>query len=97
MAGGQALQTPCREIHEFNPVTASINQALMQIKDEGMLTFPGKQKGIPNKRSRDKYCRFHRDHGHNTVDSYDLKQQIETLIRQGKLQRFVNKERVDPP
>ena len=59
--------------------------------------FPSKLKGDPSKRPRDKYCRFHCDHGHNTANCYDLKQQIEALIRQGKLQRFVNKERADPP
>ena len=69
----------------------------MQIKDEEVLTFPGKLKSDPNKRSRDKYCRFHRDHGHDTIDCYDLKQQIEALIRQGKLQKFVSKEKTDPP
>ena len=69
----------------------------MQIKDEGALTFPGKLKSDPNKRSRDKYCRFHRDHGYDTADCYDLKQQIEALIRQRKLQKFVSKERTDPP
>ena len=69
----------------------------MQIKDEGVLTFPGKLKGDPNKRSRAKYCRFHRDHGHDRVDCYNLKQQIEALIKQGKLQRFVSRERIDPP
>ena len=78
-------------------MTAPIDQVLMQIKDEEVLTFPGKLKGDPNKRSKDKYCRFHRDHGHDTADCYDLKQQIEALIRQGKLQRFVSKEKVDPP
>ena len=70
---------------------------MMQIKDEGALTFPGKLKGDPNKRPRDKYCRFHRDYGHDTANCYDLKQQIEALIRQGKLQRFVSRERTDPP
>ena len=69
----------------------------MQIKVEGALTFLGKLKGDPRKRSRDKYCRFHRDHGHDTSDCYDLKQQIEALIRQGKLQRFIDKERKDRP
>ena len=69
----------------------------MQIKEEEALTFPGKLKGDPHKRSRDRYCRFHHDHGHDTFDYYDLKQQIEALIRQGKLQRFVSKERTDPP
>ena len=77
----------------FTPLTTLIDQVLMQIKDEGALTFPGKLKGDPNKRSRDKYCCFHRDHGHDTADCYDLKQQIEALIRQGKLQKFVSRER----
>ena len=54
-------------------------------------------KGDPNKRPRDKYCRFHRDHGHDTANCYDLKQQIEALIRQGKLQKFVSRERTDTP
>ena len=31
------------------------------------------------------------------ADCYDLKQQIEVLIKQGKLQRFVRKERTDQP
>jgi len=69
----------------------------MQIKDEEALTYSGKLKGDPNKQSRDKYCRFHRDHGYDTADCYDLKQHIEAFIKQGKLQKFVRKERADPP
>ena len=69
----------------------------MQIKDEEALTYPEKLKGDPNRHSKDKYCRFHRDHSHDTTDCYDLKQQIETLIKQGKLQRFFRKERTDQP
>ena len=88
---------PTRKFTNFTPLTASIDQVLMQIKDEGALTFPNKLKGDPNKRPRDKYCRFHRDHGHDTANCYDLKQQIEALIRQGKLQRFASEERTDPP
>ena len=64
----------------------------MQIKDERALTFPSKLKGDPSKRSRDKYCHFHRDHDHDTSECYDLKQHIEALIRQGKLQKFVSKK-----
>ena len=56
----------------FTPLTTLIDQVLMQIKDEGALTFPGKLKSDPNKRSRDKYCRFHHNHGHDTADCYDL-------------------------
>ncbi|XP_050257760.1 uncharacterized protein LOC126702931 [Quercus robur] len=81
----------------FTPLIALIDQVLMQIKDERALTFLGKLNENPNKRFRDKYYRFHRDHGHDTTDCYNLKQQIEALIRQGRLQRFVSKERADPP
>ena len=79
----------------FTPLNAPLDQVLMQIKDEGTLMFPRKLKSDPTKRSRNKYCRFHHDHGHDTADCYDLKQQIEALIREGKLQKFVNKERTD--
>ena len=88
---------PIRKFTSFTPLTAPINQVLMQIKDEKALKFLGKLKRDPSKRSRDKYCRFHRGHGHDTADCYDRKQQIEALIRQGKLQRFVSKGRTDPP
>ena len=57
----------------FTPLNAPLDQVLMQIKDKGTLTFPGKLKSDPTKRSRNKYCRFHRDHGHDTTDCYDLK------------------------
>ena len=52
----------------FTPLNAPLDQILMQIKDEGALTFPGKLKSDPTKRLRNKYCRFHRDHDHDTVD-----------------------------
>ena len=72
--GGQALQDPIGKFTSFTPLTAPIDQVLMQIKDKEALIFPGKLKGDPNKRSRDKYYRFHGDHGHDTTDCYDLKQ-----------------------
>ena len=52
-------------------------------------------KGDPNKRNQNKYYRFHRDHGHDTDDCFDLKQQIENLIRQGKLRNFLGRDSKD--
>ena len=52
-------------------------------------------KGGPNKRNQNKYCRFHRDHGHDTNECFDLKQQIENLIRQGKLRNFLRRDYKD--
>ena len=88
---------PTGRFTSFTPLNTPTDQVLMQIKDEEALTFPGKLKGDPNKRSRDKYCHFHHDHGHDTSECYDLKQQIEALIRQGKLQRFIDKEGTELP
>ncbi|XP_058099682.1 uncharacterized protein LOC131244032 [Magnolia sinica] len=42
---------------------------------------------------RRKYCRFHRDHSHNTSDCVDLKDEIETLIRKGHLSRYKKEDR----
>ena len=36
-------------LSRFTPLTTPIDQVLMQIKDEGALTFPRKLKGDPNK------------------------------------------------
>ena len=66
-------KSPNRKFTSFNPLAAPIDQVLMQIKNEGALMFLGKLKGDPSKRSRDKYYRFHRDHGYDTADCYDLK------------------------
>lgn len=88
---------PTRRFANFSPLNIPIDQVLMQNKDEGTLTLSGKLKGDLSKRSRDKYYCFHRDHGHDTFECYNLKLQIEALIRQGKLQRFIEKEKTDPP
>ena len=44
-------------------------------------------------------CRFHRGYGHDTYECYDLKQQIEVLIKLGMLKNFIGQERKDerPP
>ena len=52
-------------------------------------------KGDPNKRNRNKYCRFHRDHGHDMDECFDLKQRKENLIRQGKLRNFLGRDYKD--
>ena len=80
---------PSAQNQQYTPLNVPLEQVLMQIKDDPSLKWPEKMKGDPNKRSRNKYCRFHRDHGHDTDECFDLKQQIENLIRQGKLRNFL--------
>ena len=72
-----------------------LEQVHMQIKDDPSLKWSEKMKGDPNKHNRNKYCRFHKDHGHDTNEYFDLKQQIENLIRQGKLRNFLGRDHKD--
>ena len=80
-----------RSLH-YTPLNVSLDQVFMQIKDDPSLKWPEKMKGDLNKCNRNKYCHFHRVHGHDTDECYDLKQQIENLIRQGKLRNFLGQE-----
>ena len=86
---------PFGRIANFTPLNAPLDQVLMQIRDDLALTWLDKLKGDLNKRPRNKYCRFHQDHGHDTFKCYDLKRQIKALIKQGKLQWFIKTERFE--
>ena len=72
---------PSARNQQYTSLNVPLEQVLMQIKDDPSLKWPEKMKGDPNKRNRNKYCCFHRDHRHDTDECFDLKQQIENLIR----------------
>nr|XP_023905144.1 uncharacterized protein LOC112016920 [Quercus suber] len=76
---------------KFTPLVMPVDEILTQIKDEHYLKWPRPLHSSPNVRDKSKYCRFHKDHGHYTEDCRDLKEQIEELIRKGKLQKFIKK------
>ncbi|GAV70001.1 LOW QUALITY PROTEIN: hypothetical protein CFOL_v3_13500, partial [Cephalotus follicularis] len=40
----------------------------------------------------EKYCRYHRDHGHDTEECRQLKNQIKDLIRKGHLRKYVERD-----
>ena len=68
-----------------------VDKILAQIKDEHYLKWPRPLHSSPNMRDKKKYCRFHRDHGHLTEECRDINEQIDELIRKGKLQKYVKK------
>ena len=76
---------------KFTPLVMLVDKILMQIKDKHYLKWPRPLHSSPHVRDKNKYCRFHKDHGHYTKDFWNLKEQIEELIRKGKLQKYVKK------
>ncbi|RWW12625.1 hypothetical protein GW17_00023700 [Ensete ventricosum] len=51
---------------------------------------PNPMKTLSKRRDKMRYCRFHREHCHNTEECRDLQSQIEDLIRQGHLNRYIH-------
>uniref|UniRef100_A0A2N9IJ88 Uncharacterized protein n=1 Tax=Fagus sylvatica TaxID=28930 RepID=A0A2N9IJ88_FAGSY len=82
---------PPVKFSSFTPLNTPIDKLLLQIQDDPSLRWPGKIRSDPNTRPKNLYCKFHRDHGHLTEECVALKEQIETLIRQGKLQKYVSR------
>uniref|UniRef100_A0A2N9FKC7 RNase H type-1 domain-containing protein n=1 Tax=Fagus sylvatica TaxID=28930 RepID=A0A2N9FKC7_FAGSY len=82
---------PPVKFSNFTPLNTPIDKLLLQIQDDPSLRWPGKIRSDPNNRPKNLYCRFHRNHGHLTEDCVALKEQVETLIQQGKLQKYVSR------
>ncbi|XP_017250759.1 uncharacterized protein LOC108221388 [Daucus carota subsp. sativus] len=60
----------------------------MEIEKDESIQWPKPIRTNPEKRNKDLYCRFHKDIGHKTDDCRQLKDEIEFLIRRGKLSKF---------
>ncbi|KAH7845091.1 hypothetical protein Vadar_013397 [Vaccinium darrowii] len=86
---------PLEKYQQFTPLVAMTKQILDDLHEDPDLKWSRKLRSDPSKRSKDKWCRFHRHHGHTTDDCIDLKQQIEGLIQRGRLRRFVKNQK--PP
>ncbi|GFY95356.1 hypothetical protein Acr_10g0007410 [Actinidia rufa] len=80
------------------PLNAPIVQVLTEIKNEDVVKYPRKIKTNPLRRNKNKYCEFHKDHGHNTEYYFQLNEQIVNLIKGGYLRKFVTvRPRPDSP
>jgi hypothetical protein len=75
---------------DFTPLNTLAAKILLHVQDDRDIVWPGKLESPPETRRRDKFCEFHRDHGHDTNDCYALKKQLERMVRKGKLDRFLD-------
>ena len=57
----------------FTPLITSIEQVLMQIRDDPSLQWPEPISTLAKRRDKNKYYMFHQDHGHRTDECRHLK------------------------
>ncbi|CAA0825721.1 Unknown protein, partial [Striga hermonthica] len=82
--------------NNFTPLNAQMGEVLVAMEeklDGKEITWPATRFDGPTKPRSGRYCRFHRDYGHNTADCRHLKDEIERLIRAGHLKEFVIQDR----
>ncbi|XP_028087430.1 uncharacterized protein LOC114288140 [Camellia sinensis] len=50
--------------------------------------------GPPDTRRRDRRCEYHKDHGHDTDNCYALKDHLEELVQDSRLQQHVQRNTI---
>ncbi|XP_043811021.1 uncharacterized protein LOC122723298 [Manihot esculenta] len=63
----------------------------MAVQDKEFLQWPRPMRAEADQRNPDKYCQYHRTHGHDTNNCYQLISEIKRLIKRGHLRNFVKK------
>ncbi|KAL0392884.1 UNVERIFIED_CONTAM: hypothetical protein Sradi_2511200 [Sesamum radiatum] len=86
-------EPPCRpKFHKYTPLATIRTKALMMVERSNMLQWPRLTRFTPTKKYSNKYYKFHRERGHDTEDCYQLKDEIERLVRQGYFKEYVLKQ-----
>ena len=67
-----------------------VHQVLEKVKNESFFKWPNKMVGNPEKRNRNLYYQYHRDHGHTTEDCRSLWDHLDQLVRKGKLKQLLH-------
>ena len=67
-----------------------VHQVLKKVKHESFFKWPNKMMGNPEKRNRNLFCQYYRDHGHTTEDCRSLWDHLDQLVREGKLKQLLH-------
>ena len=76
------------QFRTFTPLTEPRAAILSSIAHTGLINFPP-HSHQPMGRNMGAFCKFHESPGHSTEQCRELRHQIEQLIREGKLDRFI--------
>ena len=81
--------SPLGRFHSYAPLNTSKAQVLMEVREH--LPRPERMRSHPGKRNPNTFCLYHRDHGHDMEECIQLRDEIEELIRRGRLDRFIRR------
>ncbi|XP_052206795.1 uncharacterized protein LOC127811124 [Diospyros lotus] len=82
---------PKPQFNHYTRLLQTWSAILAAVEGEGLLKLPSRV-DRPMGKNQEEYCRYHRTWGHSTDHCRELKNQIEMLIREGHLQRYVRNE-----
>ncbi|XP_050247401.1 uncharacterized protein LOC126694902 [Quercus robur] len=77
--GAQAVHAVFRE---------PLHKILEKVKNKLFFQWPSRMAGDPAKRNQNLYCAYHQESGHTTDDCRNLKNHLDRLVREGKLQHL---------
>ncbi|GAV58953.1 hypothetical protein CFOL_v3_02486 [Cephalotus follicularis] len=83
---------PIPSYNTFAPLLDTRTRILAVEQDKVHFQWPEKLRTPAENRNVEKYCWYHRDHGHDTEECRQLKNQIEDLIRKGHLRKYVDRD-----
>ncbi|KAL0448048.1 UNVERIFIED_CONTAM: hypothetical protein Slati_1932700 [Sesamum latifolium] len=76
------------KFHRYMPLATTRTKALMMVEKSNLLQWPQHTRFTPAKKYSNKYCKFHKEKGHDTKDCYQLKDEIKRLARQGYFKEY---------
>ncbi|XP_012846973.1 PREDICTED: uncharacterized protein LOC105966948 [Erythranthe guttata] len=88
---GRSIHAPTYP--KFTPLKAKLMEVWMVAEQKDLVQPPRQMKENPKRQKSEKYCEYHQDRGHTTDECFQLKQEIERLIKKGRLGEFVDAPR----
>ncbi|KAL0438973.1 UNVERIFIED_CONTAM: hypothetical protein Slati_2380300 [Sesamum latifolium] len=77
------------KFYKYMPLAMTKTKALMIVEKFNLLQWPRHTRFTPAKKYSSKYCKFPKERGHDTEDCYQLKDEIERLVRQENFKEYI--------